>query len=297
MKQTTERIGELFILFQAFLWGLFPVITVLSLKNLSPLISLGVSTFLAACFFAVIISFKRKWQEIKNISAVIDMLWATLFISILYFGFYFLGLRYTSAGNASLIALSEILFSYLFFQVWRKDSLPLPHLVGAVLMISGAVIVLYPNVQTFQIGNLLVLTATIFPPLGNFFHQKARKKISSEMMLFIRSFAGGIVILIFAFFLRTPISALAIQNALPFLAINGFVMLGFSKIFWIEGIHRISVTKANALDSISPLVTLLFAWIFLRNTPTVWQLFSFIPLFFGIILLGRTKQVSKQTKK
>ena len=52
-----------------------------------------------------------------------------------------------------------------------------------------------------------------------------------------------------------------VSSSLLFLVINGVLLLGVSKILWIEGIHRINVTKANALNSLGPLLTLLFAWL------------------------------------
>jgi drug/metabolite transporter (DMT)-like permease len=73
-------------------------------------------------------------------------------------------------------------------------------------------------------------------------------------------------------------------------------MFGFVKMLWIEGIHRVSVVKANALTSTAPLFTLFFAWLILHNTPTIWQLSSFIPMFIGILLLGINKQPTKQEK-
>ncbi|MBI2356020.1 MAG: DMT family transporter [Candidatus Doudnabacteria bacterium] len=73
------------------------------------------------------------------------------------------------------------------------------------------------------------------------------------------------------------------------LLINGLIMLGLSKIFWLEAIHRISVVKANALSSMGPLATLFFAWIILRDAPTSWQLLSIVPMIFGVVLLGEEK--------
>lgn len=292
MGQNTEKQGDFFILLQSLIGGLFPVLAILSFNKLSPFLSLGISLIFAALFLAIIISFKKKWYEIKNISALTDIFFATFFIVIIYFGLIFSGLKYTSAGNESIISLTEIFTSYLFFHVFRKDPIPSQHILGALLMILGAVIVLYPNVHKFQIGDLLILAATFFPPFGNLFQQRARKKVSSEIIIFTRSLTGGIAILSFMLLLKINIFAIDLKNTILFFIINGCLYLGLSKILWVEGIHRISVTKANALGSTSPLITLLFAWLLLKNTPTVWQLMSFIPMFWGIILLStRSKTV------
>ncbi len=290
MKLSKEREGELFIFGEAALWALFPVLTILSYGKLSPLVSLGISSIFASIFFAIILSLKKKWHEIKNTSAFKDILWTTFFIGIIYYLFFFFGLRYTSAGNASIIALTEVFFSYLFFNIWKKDPLPLYHIAGAILMLVGAIIVLYPNLHKFQLGDILVLIAAIFPAFGNFFARRARSKVSSETIMFVRSIISGAAILLIAIIFGNTFSYADFKDSFVPLFINGVFLLGLSKVLWIEGIHRISVVKANALGSVGPLLTLLFAWLFLRNIPTSWQLLSFIPMFFGVILLGTNKK-------
>jgi drug/metabolite transporter (DMT)-like permease len=293
MKLTKEREGEFFIFGEAALWALFPVLTILSYNKVSPLISLAVSSMLAAVFFAIMLSVKKNWHEIKNASAFKDILLATFFIGILYYLFYYLGLHYTSAGNASIIALTEIFFSYLIFNLWKKDPLPLLHIGGAGLMLVGALIVLYPNLHKFQLGDVLMLIAALFPSFGNFFARRARTKVSSETIMFVRSIISGAVILILAFIFHSTFSYPDLKDSFIFLFINGVFLLGLSKAMWIEGIARISVVKANALGSVGPLLTLLFAWVFLRNIPTPWQLLSFIPMFFGVILLSINKNSNR----
>lgn len=292
MKLTKEREGELFIFGEAALWALFPVLTILSYGKVSPLVSLGISTIFASIFFAIILSIKKKWHEVTNTSAFKDILLTTLFIGIVYYLLYFFGLQFTSAGNASIIIKTEIFFSYLFFNIWKKDHLPTLHIAGAVLMVIGAIIVLYPNLHVFQRGDLLILAAAFFPPFGNFFARRARAKVSSETIMFYRSLISAAVIFLLIFIFRNTFSYSDLKDSFMVLLIVGVFLLGLSKVMWIEGIMRISVVKANALGSISPMLTLLFAWIFLRNIPTLWQLLSLIPMFFGVILLGMNRKNS-----
>jgi drug/metabolite transporter (DMT)-like permease len=296
MKLRKETQGEFFILAQAALWGLFPVITILSYNTISPLISLEISTIFGAFFFAVVLTIKKKWHEVKDTAVLKDILLAAFFLGIVYYLLYFFGLQYTTAGNASIVALTEVFFSYLFFHIWKKDQVPLPHIIGSALMILGAVIVLYPNMHRFQIGDILILGAASVAPFGNYFARKVRAQVSSESLMFIRSLISAFVIFLLVMIFHPHISKNDIQNAFLFLFINGVFLLGLSKLFWVEGIHRISVVKANALSSLSPLLTLIFAWIVLKNSPTIWQLLSFIPMFFGILLLGIKKEKTIKSK-
>ncbi|MCE9548991.1 DMT family transporter [Candidatus Nomurabacteria bacterium] len=285
-----NRQGEIFILAGAFFWGLFPVITILSLNNLPPLMSLAWSTLFASIFFAIIITIKKNWKELKNKSALKDMVWVTFITSILFYVLFFSGLSHTNAGNASIIALTEVFFSFLLFHIWYKNYISREHIAGACLMLLGAFIVLYPNFTEFKIGDILILSAAFVAPLGNFFQQRARTKVSSETVLFVRSALATPFLFAIAYIFHQSSSMMDLKQSLFLVLINGFIILGLSKIFWIEGIHRISVTKANALSSVNPLLTLIFAWILLNDIPTVWQLFALIPMSLGVILLGINKK-------
>ena len=291
MKVNVQHQGEIFILGSATLWGLFPIVTVLSYHSLSPLISLVISSFFASLFFAALITKKHTWYELYNRAAVKNILLSTLFTGIIYYLLIFVGLQFTTPGNASIVALTEIFFSFLFFHVFRREYLPLNHIIGAFLMMTGALIVLFPNIKTFHQGDLLILLASSVAPFGNFYVQRARKHVASETIMFVRSALSGGVILLLALCINVPFSILAIQNSLFFLIINGLLLLGFSKTLWIDGIHRISVTKANSLGSIAPLLTLFFAWLILKQPPTLWQLLAVLPILIGIRLLGKQTNV------
>lgn len=285
-----ERKGEIIIFFEALLWGLFPVITILSLRDVPTMLALAWSTLFAAIFFAIIVSIKKGWQQIGDRDAFFDIMMATFIQGVAFYLLVFFGLRYTSSGNASLIGLSEIFFSFIFFNVWRKECISVAHIAGAVLMILGASIVFYPNVHEFRLGDLLILSAAFIAPLGNFFQRRARRKVNSETILFVRSLIGAVVIFGVAYFAKVSFAMVHAERTFIFLVINGFFLLGLSKFLWIEGIHRINVAKAGAIGGISPLLTLFFAWVMLGDIPTKFQLLSFIPMFFGMILLSKNKK-------
>ena len=270
---------------QALIWSLFPIVTILSYGKLPSLIAFAWTTALSAVFFAIIISFRGKWHEIKNLNLWKYVAMVALFIGVLFYGFYFVGLSKTSAGNASIVAQMEVFTSFLFFNIWKKEKISLNYILGGLLMVLGVFIVLYPKFSGVALGDLLVLCATFFAPVGNFFQKKARKEASSETVMFLRTLISAPIIFLIAFMLGIYGDANLIKISFPFLLLNGFLILGMSKMLWVEGIHRISVTKAIALSSIAPLATLLLSWIFLHQPPTIWQLASLVPIIFGVMLL------------
>ncbi|MEK7133456.1 MAG: DMT family transporter [Patescibacteria group bacterium] len=285
MALSEKRKGEWFIYSGILFGALFPIITVLSYAALPSLISLGWSTAFAAIFFGLIVSYKGTWHELRNPLLWKYGLYITLFISILFYGLFFIGLTKTLPGNAAIIALLEVFTSFLFFNVFREERISFEYKVGALLMIGGAVIVLVRGFSGVGIGDLLIVAATMCAPVGNFFQQKARDIASSETILFLRSILAVPVIFLLAFAFGQHASYGNVADSLFLLVVNGVLIFGLSKILWVEAIHRISVTKAQALSSITPLATLLLAWLLLRQAPNVWQLTAVLPLILGTLLL------------
>ena len=291
MKTSQQRKGELFIILGVFLWSLFPIFIQASYYNITPFTSLWISSLFAAVFFGILLAVRHRWRELLEKQAIIYTLYSTLFTGVIYYLLYFTSLRYSSAGNISILALSEAFFSFLLFQVWHKEYIPKEHIYGAVLILCGAIIVLAPSLTVFKLGDVLIILGAAIVPFGNFFVKKARKIVNTETLMFIRTMAGSLIIFIFSFVFHATSPLPNIIDSLPYLIVNGFLILGLSTNLWVEGIHRIPVTKANALNALGPLLTLFFAWIAFKTPPTQWQLLSIVPMFFGIVL------ISKQTGK
>ncbi|OGF73429.1 hypothetical protein A2W57_00890 [Candidatus Giovannonibacteria bacterium RIFCSPHIGHO2_02_43_16] len=295
MPLSEDRKGEIYIFLSSVAWSFFPVITVLSYRTLPGLVSLGWSTFFATVFFAVLVGIRKKWKELINPVLWKYIFFIALFIGVLYYLFLFLGLEKTTPGNAAIIALFEICTSYTFFSLYRRERMSFEHTLGVVFMLLGALIVLVKDFSGFNLGDVFVLLATFFPPIGNLFQQKARLIASSESIMFLRSAVSIPIVFMLAYLFNEHATRSDVRISLAYLLINGVLLLGLSKILWIESIHRISVTKANALSSISPLLTLLIAWALLSQVPTVWQLASLAPFIFGVLLLTDNVRL-KETK-
>jgi drug/metabolite transporter (DMT)-like permease len=287
MKLSQQRQGELYLVGAVLLWSALPLFIQLSYSGVSPFTSLAVSSLFSALFFAVIVTIRGKWHEITNRQGFIYTLCSTFFVGVIFYPLYFLSLRYSSAGNISILALSEVFFSFLLFHVWKREYIPREHIYGAILVLIGAGVVLVPSMTSFRLGDGLILIGTALVPFSNFFVQKARKLISTEMLMFVRGVLGAGVIYVISILFHSASPLTQVIQSLPYLAVNGLLILGLSTMLWVEGIHRVPVTKANALSAIGPLVTLFFVWIVFKTVPTLWQLSAFIPMSVGVMLISK----------
>src|SRR3990167_4085852 len=158
-----KKRGELYVLLNCFLWAFFPVITVLSFGKLPSLISLAWSTLFSTVFFFIVLLFRNKWHEIQNPELWKYTFSIVLFVGVLFYGFYFIGLTKTTPGNAGIITLFDIFVSFLFFSIVKKEPFSLEHVIGSILMVAGAVIILVPGFKGINTGDLFIFIATFFP--------------------------------------------------------------------------------------------------------------------------------------
>jgi len=291
MKLQSHRLGEMSILAGALLWSLFPVVTILSYSTLTPLFTAAIATLFAAPFFALLLTLKGQWPLLLVRRAWKDILLTTFYIGILFYGFMFLGLKTTTAGNAAIMGQMETFFAFLLLGYWLHHERVMPaQLAGGMAMVLGAALILLPKADSWHPGDWLIVLATAFAPLGNKHAQAAREIVSSEVIMFYRSILSGLFLLLLAFVVEPRPELRALSASIGFLAINGFLLLGLSKILWIEGINRITITEATALTSITPLFTLLFAFLFLHERVTVLQIAGFLPIALGVVLLMKKRR-------
>lgn len=245
-------------------------------------------TLLGALFFAVVLTYRKKWADIMRKEAWGDVLLATVLIAIVYYGLSFAAAQYTSAGNLSIVALMEVCFSFLILGfILRKEKFVPLHLVGAIAMIIGVLVVLSPDITSWNKGDFMMLIATMFPPIGNMGAKRARSIISSEAVMFLRSMASG---LFFAIVIPLYEPLPSLQSLLSIvwpLLINGIVLIGFSKLLWMEGLHRVPIPKAITLASLTPVFTLIYAYFFLHEPVHIAQLVGLVPMVVGVHLLTK----------
>lgn len=269
--------GEVSILSSAILHSFFPIITILSYNGLGPVASLAWTTLFSFFFFLIVALMRKSWVNIFQTEIFLPLLGVTSIIGVAFYLLFFFGLKYTTAGNASIIATLEIFFSFLFFNVWRKESLDKKHMLGAGLMLASAIVILSPNFTNPHVGDFLILSAVFIAPLGNLFQKQLRSRINSEQILFFRTLIATPVLFILANYLGESLSVTS-KELWFILLVNGIFLFGISKILWIESIYRLGVTKSISLSSLSPIFTLLFAFLILKNVPTATQLVA-VPLY------------------
>lgn len=263
----------------------FPIVAIFTYSFLEPIFTYAYTVVVSSIFFTIVVIARKKYKEFKK-EALKDLLLTSFFITTM-FVLIFTGASYTTAGNVAVILFLQVLFSFLYFNLFGKENISNIHLLGAILMGIGAITILFPGELKLNYGDLLLLSASALAPIANLYQKRARGYVSSEVILAFRSIVAIPFLFALAYLLNTVPTEENLNNAFIWILINGVILMGLSKIFWIEGVFRISITKASAMAAFIPLFTLIFAYFALAEVPTIIQLIGVAPVLIGGFLITR----------
>ncbi len=280
--------GELYVLSASFIEAWFPIAIFYIAHSLGGIHGLFYSLVIAGTLLALHAAWSGKYKQFADTSAYPALLKTSLLMSTLFM-LIFVGAQYTTASHVALIIFLQLLFAYLYFQRSAEERLNRQHLLGAILMGLGAILILFPMGEVWQInlGDGLVLLAAMIAPLGNFYQKQARRKVASTNILLSRSLIGIPLVYWMATIFEAEPSWQMIQSQWPWLLFTGVMIFVVAKILWMESLHRLSIAKVNALYAVSPLLTLGLAYWLLNEVPSFWQLLAVLPIVFGGYLITR----------
>lgn len=308
-REKEERIGELFILSKLPIVGILPILINYTTKLMPPLLFAGASALIAAILLIPYLVFTKQIWKIFDRKVFPYLLGVTLFIIIVPLSFIYVGSSKTSSINTTLLLQTELFFTFIVcgaFEVapfWRikclaslrlglfGEKITPQRIIGGVAILAGASIVLFKETLTPNLGDLLIITGTMFYPIGNIFAKKALGMTSASVIIFVRSFLGGLTLVGLSFLFEKYALSMRdyIVRDILFILINGILLQLVSKILWYQGLKRIDITKAVSIGIAMPVFSLLYAFLFLKEVPTLTQWIGFFAILMGLFVITRKK--------
>lgn len=285
--------GEFFVVSSSIIEAWFPIAVFYLAHALGGIHAFFYSLVIAASVLLVYSFWSGSYRQLSNRTVYGDLLKTSL-LMVSLFCLIFIGAQFTTASHVALIIFLQLLFAYLYFQRRTEETLDSTHLLGAILMGAGAIIILFPmddEQWQLNIGDLLVLLAAMLAPLGNFYQKRARKSVNGTNILLIRSLIGLSVVYVLAVLFESTPSWAQIESQLGWLVFSGLGIFVASKLLWMESLHRLSIAKVNAMYAVSPLLTLVLAYWLLNEVPSLLQMLAVIPILLGGYFITRPVQL------
>lgn len=281
-----EREGELFVITLCLIESWFPILSLFAIPLIGALYSYSLVIAIATTVLLSILVWKKQLYQLVNPEAQKDLLLTSFFITLLFI-LVFLGLKETTAGNMAVIIFLQLLFSYLYFNVFGSEKMTPLHSWGALLMGIGALVVLFPEEISLNRGDWLILAAAAVAPVANLYQKRARRYVGSMAILTYRNLAALPVVVLLAWWFEPLPEFQKFEAALPYIAAIALLVYVAAKILWVEALHRISITKVSALTAVLPIFTLFFAYLVLNEVPSLRQLAGIVPILIGGYLITR----------
>lgn len=290
-KHKQERTGEKYLTAYMAIYSLAPIVANYTSKHTSPILAAAISTLFTALILFFILLGLGRLKEIFNREALYPIIGNTLFNIVIPLALIFIGTSRTSAINTTLLHQIELPFAFLICGLIYQEKITSQKLLGGFIILVGTIAVLYNGAFNFNMGDFLIIAGTLFYPFGNHYAKQALALVHPSIILFLRTAMGGAALLILSFLLEGPDTAVfvALKENFVYLLLFGLGTLGIAKLLWFEGLKRLDVSKATAIVIAGPAFSLVFAVLFLREIPTLYQLAGFAVILAGLFILTKQK--------
>lgn len=292
-----EKEGVILVIICVFIHGALPILGKYGVSLVHPLFFAALTNLIAAAGLIFLIFCKS--------GSIKQLINKKYFLSLLLIGFFgttisnilfFYGVRLTSGINSSILLQVEPIYALFIGYLLLNEKVSFRQISATIVIIFGTLLVIYQGTLTLNWGDLLVLGTPLCYQIGHIFSKRLlnQKELSPILIAVGRTLYGGIFLFIISQLSGVQqFGKLKEMNILVILVFYGLVIYGLTYYTFYESIKRINLSKATAIISAYPAVSILLAGFLLNETPDYYQMGGFFIILFGIIYLSSIKSESR----
>ena len=272
----------------AVIWGINFSVVKYATHIFDPVAFTGLRVGTAAIFL-VAVAFTTQRVALARRDVV-----ALLLLGVLGNGLYQLffvhGLARTRAGNAALIIGAAPAFIAIAARFRGMERVKRMTLIGIALSVAGVAFVIIGSAgaakgSTTLLGSVLVFCGVLCWSAFTIGLQPYAKRID-VIQLSATTMVGGAIPLLIAsapYLAATNWGAVGIGGWMALLY-SSVVSMGIAYFFWYRGLRVLGPTRTAVYANLQPIIALIVAWIFLSETPTVFQGVGAATIVAGVFL-------------
>lgn len=288
-----EREGVILVIICVFIHGAHPILGKYGVSLVSPLFFASLTNLIAAAGLVLIILLKRE--------SLVILIKKRFFILLFLIGFFgttlsnvmfFYGVRLTSGINSAILLQVEPIYSLIIGYLLLKERVSTRQIISTLLIIFGTLMVIYQGTSRMNWGDILILLTPLCYQVGHFFSKQLlnETEISPLFIATGRTFYGGLILLILNRFTGShEFDILTQSNILAIFIFYGIVVYALSYLTFYGAIKRINLSKASAIISVYPAISIILARFILKEVPDFYQLGGFFIIMLGIFYLANIK--------
>lgn len=207
------------------------------------------------------------------------------------------GLQYLPANIERLILYAYPSFVILLSVVFLKQRLSLAKLNCIIIIYGGLLWVFAADLQALEAspdiikGALLVAGSALSFAVFFIGSELMMRKLSSRLFTSI-AMLGASLAIVLHFSLSKPWQSLFVQApaVYGYAAAIAFFCTVIPSFLLASGIARVGAASGSMAGGVSPLFTLVLAYVLLDEVLTLWQGVGFVVVIFGVLRLSQLKQ-------
>jgi drug/metabolite transporter (DMT)-like permease len=238
---------------------------------------LGVGTILVGIY--------GLWRGELHLASLRQHLWFLLAIGFLVgssTAMSYTAVAYIDTGTASMLGKTSTLFSIVIGLWWLRERLHLAQVVGGLLALIGVVLITFQPGDIFRWGALLILGSSLMYA----YHAALVKRYGGEMgfvdFFFFRLLFTTLTLAVIA--LTRPWTVNAPSSIWLLIIIAGTVDIVISRSLYYLALRRLPMSLHAIVLTISPVVTLGWAYLFFDTFPGPLQLLGGATVIVGVAL-------------
>lgn len=195
---------------------------------------------------------------------------------------------YIDPGTASMLNRISIILQLFLGLVWLKERFNRIQLGGAILSIAGVFVITYQNGDYFRVGSLLVLAATLAYSLHTAMVKRYGEQIEFFEFFFFRLLCTSLFLILFNTVRHTL--AWPTAKAWPLLILVATIDVALGRSLYYIALKRLNLNYFTILQTISPLLTVLWSLILFSVLPGLQQIIGGLAVIGGVYIVSHWKQ-------
>ncbi|AJC71325.1 permease [Thermococcus guaymasensis DSM 11113] len=274
MNRETE--GTLLAFVVLILLGLEPV--VIKANPVNPLAFASLSAIIASLILWPIVLLRGQAREVLERPGELKKTFLTgLFATAIAYSLFSYGTRLSSAVNSAIITRFEVFYSFLISWLLLRERISGRAVLSALTLIAGVFLVVTQGKRPELLkGDVLLLLTPLFWQLG---HAVAKKTNYSPLTIAaLRNTFGGLLLLVPAVIMGFAFTRFALTEG---------IIIALTQGLWYLAIARINLSKATAILTPAPALTVLISTAVLGETVTVYHLSGLALITLGTLTISR----------
>jgi len=266
-----ERRTEFLLIGVALIWALNAPLVKYGLMLLDVYVFNGIRYIVATLLIAGLLFTRQKWNPVMSEDWPRFVRLGFL-ANVAYQLMYILGIKWTTAGNSSVLLSTSPLWTTYVNARMQKERVPPQAIVGMVVSMTGIILMIVGSGMKLEFGSnalfgdLLSLSAAILWALNTTLQKPLLVRYSSTQLSLISIGIGAVALSLLAVPSTTALAWRTIPLKAYFVpVVSGGASIALANVWWSRGVKVIGPRRTAVYNNLVPVVAFIASYFMLHE--------------------------------